>query len=424
MTGIKKAIRISSTSIYAFLLGNIHTSNTQADTQGLQSEHHWEFGLRPRYSTLEERSNEGKAGSVLLRGGIQSQWSETFSTQVEVDYIDTFLTNQHNDGVRFNGQPSIPDVPGTEVNQLFVEYQTAQWGGRLGRQLVTYDNQRFIGSNGFWQNDQTFDALTLSYQWLSASRLDYAYLVNANRIFGDDADSSLELSDANYGTNNGQRPAGNLGDHEHKSHLIRAEINEWDFSQWVLYGYLIDNLDAPGQTNTTAGSLYTLKIKPNTFTYRIEVEAATQTRKEIATRPSPYYARLELGVGFNSIELSVQHEVLASDDQIAFTTPLGSLHEFNGWADKFTGAPAQGLDDDRLQLTWRHAPLKFDLRYHIFSSHQGSSTFGTEIDIDIIYKPRKKHSLLLRYADFRNEDNSPIDFGDTTRIMFSYSYNI
>ena len=28
-----------------------------------------------------------------------------------------------------------------------------------------------------------------------------------------------------------------------------------------------------------------------------------------------------------------------------FTTPLASLHKFQGWADKFTATPANGIED-------------------------------------------------------------------------------
>ncbi|MDP6207965.1 MAG: hypothetical protein QGG01_06645, partial [Roseibacillus sp.] len=49
---------------------------------------------------------------------------------------------------------------GTEVNQLWAQYADEDYGKiKLGRQIYTLDDHRFIGHVGWRQNIQTFDAV-------------------------------------------------------------------------------------------------------------------------------------------------------------------------------------------------------------------------------------------------------------------------
>lgn len=390
----------------------------------LAIDHSFDYGVRLRYADLKDGELDGRATSARLRLNLDSSWSSQLSTHIEFDHIETGYKDEHSDGVRFNGQPVIPDVPGSDLNQIFVHYQLDNAQLKAGRQVINLDNQRHTGSMSFWQNEQTFDALRLDLNWLSSSQFNYIYIANTNRILGDDADESLYESDINFARLSGQRPAAALGDHEHNTHLLRAEINEWDYSKLSLYSYFVDNKDAPFTSANTYGASYAFKYKPTNIQYRIEAEAAIQKRTEIPSEPTLPYYRFDAGLGIESFEISWRYEQLASEDGVAFFPILGSLHEFQGWADRLSIPPPSGVEDKSYRLTWRKAPWKIDLRYHQFNEESGSQDLGEEFDCDITYKFLKRHSLMLRFANYQANENNSFGIQDRRIAVFSYSYNI
>lgn len=401
-------------------------------TQGTYAEieHEWDFAARLRYAMVESQwdgaaSRDGEAISGLLRFNLNSAWTESFSTFIEVDHVSTGMQDEHSDGVRLNGELIIPDVPGTEINQAYLRLEQGGFDIRLGRQLIELGNHRFVGSNGFWQNDQTFDALDVKFSILSESELSYSYIANANRIFGDDSDSLLttDETDESYGTDSNNRSLARLGDHEHNTHLIHFEYNEWDYSELKSYLYLMDIKDWPGNSNRTFGVSYNYEQKVNKIKYMATVEGAAQNRQKINNSPTTFYGLVELGFGVSSLETSLRYEELGSKDGVSFVTPLSSFHDFQGWA----GGPprgANGIRDASVKVMWRKSPFKIDVRYHDFSSVAGSSDLGHEIDLDLVYKISRDHRVSLRLADYYGPNPNNGIAPDTFRVYFSYTYNL
>lgn len=382
-------------------------------------EHELEWGSRSRYANVDA-DNSGQAASLLLRATLESHWSDIFNTTLEIDHVSSTFKDDHNNGVDFNEQPVIPDPPGTEINQAFISVTLDAAAFQLGRQRINFDNQRFIGGNGFWQNEQTFDAALGKLNISSNSNLTYAYLANANRIYGDDADKNLPGYDDPYNNGNpDERPVALLGDHKHNSHLARLEWNEWDYTRVVAYGYHIDNRDMPGASNNTLGVSYNLNYKYHTVKYRVQIEAAQQDRFEINADGLDYYL-LGLGLGLGAYEFSTRYEVLGANESAAFITPLGSNHDFEGWADAVGNTPNAGVHNFSLGLLWRASPFRIETSYHFFSADNGGADIGREFDLDFIYKPARKHSISLRVANFESDDNS----GSVRKVFLDYSYNL
>jgi hypothetical protein len=384
-----------------------------------------EISQRSRIATVENDIDRGKAGSILLRFTLDSAWTENFGTLLEVDGVKSFFNDDHSDGVNLNGKPLIPDVGGAEVNQALVSFNNGNLKINLGRQRINFDNQRFISGSGFWQNEQTFDALLSQIKISSNSSITYAYLANVNRIFGDRAGEYIVIPGSNFAPPEvRERPIAVLGNYKLNSHLGRLEWNEWDYSRWVVYYYAIDNKDedvAILSTNT-AGMSYEFNAKPNQLKYHLHLEAATQDRTEIIDSARlPYYAA-DASVNINAYEVGLGYELLSAKNKVAFITPLGALHEFQGWADQFIPAPITGVKDASINFVWRAAPFKIDTRYHTFLSYVDGSKIGNEINIDFIYKPAKKHTLNLRLANFISATQS--DEKNIQKIYLSYSYNM
>lgn len=420
MTGIKYLF-----SPRTFLQSTVYFIGTMLIVSDIQAaDHKLDYGVRLRHADLKDGEVDGQAQSALIRLNLDSSWTSNLSTFIELDYVETGSEDEHSDGVRFNGQPAIPDVPGFDLNQVLVQYDFTNGQIKLGRQKINLDNQRHVGAMSFWQNEQTFDAARVDLNWLSSSQFNYIYIANANRISGDDADENLDPSDINFAQFAGRRPPPALGDHEHNTHLLRAEFNEWDYSKLNVYSYIVDNKDVPLTSANTVGASYAFKYKPTTIQYRVEAEAAIQKRTEAPTEPTLPYYRFDIGVGIKSFEVSWRYEQLASKNGIPFFSVLGSLHEFQGWGDRLNAPPANGLEDKSFRITWRKAPWKIDARYHRFDEESGSQDLGEEFDMDITYKFLKKHSFMLRFADYQANENTSLGIEDRRRAIFSYSYNL
>lgn len=383
-------------------------------------EHEWEWGSRARYAHVDA-DNSGQAASLLLRGSVASEWSDIFHSMVEVDAVGTAFKNDHSDGARFNNQPLIPDPDGIDLNQAFLSLNLDAAAIHLGRQRINFDNQRFIGGNGFWQNEQTFDALLGKFKLASNSNFTYSYIANANRIFGEDADGKNSQSEHDYGNGNNSPDSAFFGDHQHHSHLTRLEWNEWDYTRVVGYAYRIDNRDMPSASNNTVGVSYNLNYKARRIKYRVQIEAAQQNRFELNAENLPYYL-LDLGFGFNSWELSTRYEILGANNGAAFITPLGSNHDFEGWADEIGNTPNSGVRNFSLGLLWRASPLRVETSYHFFKDDVAGNNIGRELDVDFVYKPNRKHSISLRLANFEPETGS--GSGSVRKVYLDYAFNL
>lgn len=58
---------------------------------------------------------------------------------------------------------------------------------KIGRQVITVDNHRFVGHVGWRQNNQTFDAGLVKNTSIPGLTLTYGYIDKVNRIFGNDS---------------------------------------------------------------------------------------------------------------------------------------------------------------------------------------------------------------------------------------------
>ncbi|GAA6135611.1 hypothetical protein NBRC116188_24010 [Oceaniserpentilla sp. 4NH20-0058] len=406
------------------LVGLICLASMQAPAVALeysQDNHTFEFGSRGRLANVDANTHS-KAASLLLRLHVESEWSSHFSTLLEVDHVELGWKDEFSNGVHFNGNPVIPDAQGSDLNQVLIRYAPANtWQLTLGREAVNLGNQRFVGTNGFWQNQQTLDTLGFKYEFGVASHVLYRYVDNVNRINGDHAGKYLSPSDSNFVEQNGIRPASFLGDHDHNTHLVFAQFKEWDYSQIQVYYFDMDIKEAAALSNQTLGARYQFKGRWHTLRTQAHGEIALQTRTEINNNRTLSFYDIGAGVGYHSHEVSLNYQHLGASNGASFVTPLASLHEKNGWVDKFLLTPSTGLRDYSLQYIWRSSPFKLDARYHAFYSDRHNTAIGEELDMDLIFKFNRENSLLFRYAEFKTRtDSRP----NEQRLFLMFTHNL
>lgn len=274
----------------------------------------------------------------------------------------------------------IADPETTELDQGFLRYQGRNsLTIKLGRQLITYDGHRFVGDVGWRQDRQTFDAATVKYQPVENLTLNYGYVTQRNRIFAEEADidSRDHLLNAAYVT-----PLGTI----------------------TGYGYLLEVDDAPDNGLDTLGLSFEGGKELANISILYALEYASQEAKIGGNSFDADYLLAEAGVGFAQMTVKLGYELLGSDNgNFGFSTPLATLHKFNGWADQFLETPADGLQDVYVSANGKLAGINWLMAYHDFSadaSGEIADDFGDEINIQLSRSFADIFTLGLKYATY------------------------
>ena len=381
--------------------------------------HEFDWSARARYADFSG-DEPARAASLLLRLNLESKWNEVIGTHIQLDNVSRGFKGEHSDGVDLNGKPLIPDPGGFDINQAYLALNYDSIKFQLGRQQINLDEQRFIGGNGFWQNEQTFDAALTKIKFLTNSQFTYAYIGNVNRIFGDRADN--DFNDGGYGSPEAARPASMLGDHKHRTHIAQLNYNEWDYSQITAYAYAMDNKTQPSASNNTVGANYNFTYKVDSVKYRIRIESALQKQPELNDSPLLAYYLLDANIGISRLELNGRYEVLGNKEGVNFITPLASAHDFQGSASAIQNYAAQGIKDSAIGVTWRATPFKIASQYHQFHSYTSNQYLAQELDVTLSYKPNREHAVTLLVAYFKPESGSP-QKNSERKIYLDYAYN-
>ena len=114
---------------------------------------------RIRWEDVDQRGLPKDADAVTLRvrSGVAAAaggWSALVESEATVGIV-----RHHNDGLDGRaGYPTVGDPQNIELNRAQLRYATPAIGVTIGRQLLEYGDQRFVGSASFRQNQQTYDA--------------------------------------------------------------------------------------------------------------------------------------------------------------------------------------------------------------------------------------------------------------------------
>ena len=351
----------------------------------VKSEFDLDFRYRYEFVDQDGFAKDAHASTLRTRLAYRSQDFSKFSFQIEFDDIRPIgndLYNSTRNGV--TDRPVVADPKGTQVNQAMLLYKGIDDTVlRAGRQRITLDNHRFIGDVVWRQNDQTYDAFSLTNTSLAKTTFNYAYIDKVNRIFGPDS-----------GT-----PAAEL---QSDSHILNAKYEWLPNLSVTAYAYLLDLEDAPVLSNKTVGirinGSHTVSDRTST---RYVLEYAHQNNH--GDNPNNYgadYVLLEGAVTMSGITGKLGYEILEGDTSQAFQTPLATLHAFQGWADKFLSTPDDGIEDLYFSIGKKFHGANISLVYHRFSPEAGGPDYGSEIDLVIKKRFAKRYSVVFKYANY------------------------
>ena len=367
--------------------------------------------FRLRYEGADFDNSTNSADALTYRARIGLETGEFMSTKflIEFDHIDD-LAGNFNDTVNGNtAYAVIADPNATELNRLqLTNTALPDTKVTLGRQRIILDDSRFVGNVGWRQNEQTYDAVRITNTSFKGLTLDASYVDQINRIFGDDS------------------PAGRFDSNSwflNAGYKLPVEGMDVKLSG---FAYLLD-LSNAGLSSDTIGAKVTAKKGPWAFA------ASYASQSDAGDNPTDYtadYYLAEASYKSNGFTAAAGYEVLGADDKSngRFTTPLATLHKFNGFADVFLGTPTVGLEDLYIKGGYKTGPvgslpfINMFAVYHDFDSNEGGVDLGSEIDAVIATKIAKKLGVLFKYANYSQGDASTPFDRSRYSIQFDYSF--
>ncbi len=370
------------------------------------------FDARLRWEDVDQTSkaNNADAVTVRLRAGFEAQLPEKFSLLAEATGTLAIGKDYFNNTPKSSRPaalfPTVADPQTIGLNRLQLAYKGIK-GTTLtfGRQRINIDDQRFVGSVNWRDNEQTFDALRIETTPIKNLKADITYAITDNTIFG--IDGQFNAKGPITGHITGDNVFATLG--------YTTKLGTLEGFSFVV------NQNTPLRvqfSSKTFGGRFTGKYafdKKSSLSYALAYANESDV-KLTPNRFSTSYYMGEAMLNTHGWALGGGYEVLGSDTgahnkttngltTVAFQTPLATLHKFSGWADLFLTTPTNGLTDAYGSVGYTSVKVKpltslgASVIYHDFRSDVAKLHYGHELDAQILAK-YKKYTFTLKYASY------------------------
>jgi hypothetical protein len=360
--------------------------------------------LRVRYESVEQSgfAEDADALTGRLRVGFQTAPLGKTALLAEAAVLEDLVSDYNS---TTNGQTQYPVVADpvdfAVINRLaFINKSLERATLTFGRQRIALDDSRFVGNVGWRQHEQTFDGLRAQIS-ATGFTTDLTYASQVNRIFGPDSTQGKWAGDIVLANASRTLPIGML----------------------TLFDYFLD-LDTAAFSSNTVGVRLTGSKRIGSLGASYSLSYARQ--EDAGANPANYsadYYFAEGGLNVSKIGVALGYELLGGDGVNAFSTPLATGHAFQGWADKFLGTPAAGIEDRYLKLSYpigkrgRFTTISAMAFFQDFSADTGSAHFGEELDLQLVARTERV-ALTLKYSDYR----AAALFTDTDKLWLSVDY--
>ncbi len=334
--------------------------------------------LRLRWENVDQDGIAKDANAVTLRA----------RTGAEVTLGDFRLLGEAESTMPFveryfsglNGKtqfPLIADPGNFELNRFQLQYRGVKnLVVTAGRQRINIEDQRFVGSVGWRQNEQTFDAARVEYGNPKGLQLDLTYAWSDRTIWGTEGTGARQTAiggDNVFAIASYPTPVGKLSG----------------------FAFVVDQDEATVQNFRLSSQTYGARLagsRPLSKSVKLTYALSYARQSDFHRNPNDYsasYYLIDATLDVAAFKFGAGYEVLGADKGAPFTsfqTPLATLHKFQGWADKFLTTPPNGIRDLYGSAGYTlKKPLGIDainaqLVYHRFDSDRLSQHYGNEWD--------------------------------------------
>ncbi len=363
--------------------------------------------LRGRCEWVESDPLTGKAWTGRLRLSYQTPAWEGLTVLAEGEFsraIDDQTYDAYPGKQGRNDKASIFDPATDELNRLQVQYRQSPWTVTVGRQRIIRGEARHIGNVGWRQNEQTFDAATVEYTAKGAWSFYYGYLHRAWRIFGSRAE------------------VGNQWRLQMDGQLAEITWRDENLGRFTTQVLLLPIGNATALSSNTWGVVWNSPEWTWNGTTQISFlgEYAYQWENRESADGNPFglsYFHLRVTLLDGVWKWVAGWESLEGNGRRGFSTPLATLHAWNGWADQFLTTPADGLRDAYVSAGWQiRKELGWDHILHYFTQDDLGAAYGWEYDTQLRWQVRKEVALLAKYAHFSSLHQAGGPTGDVDKF--------
>lgn len=339
-------------------------------------------------------ANDANATTLRLRLGFETGKAWNTALLVEGEAVIPIENDYRPDPLVAEKvtYPVVADPEAYELNRFqLVNTSIPGTTLTLGRQRITLDDQRFVGNVGWRQNEQTYDGFRVVNKSIKNLVLDATYLDRVNRIYGPDSPQGVYKGD---------------------NVLLNASY-QTKIGKITGFGYLLqfDNIAGVPAAVRDSTSTYGLRFAGDQQAGKVKIGyvASWATQSDAGDNPLHFdlgYENFELSATYQQFGLAAGTEILEGNGVKGFTTPLATLHKFQGWADKFLTTPANGIEDVyvnalvNLKAVGGLDTLGIVFGYHDYEAEHISADYGSEVNASLAAK-LKKFNFMLKYADYR-----------------------
>ena len=348
---------------------------------------------RLRFEDVDQEPMRNDAEALTLRSRVGFETGKAWNTALlaEGEFLWPLSTDYNSTTNGKTTYPTVADPESYEVNRLqLVNTSIPSTAITLGRQRIALDDQRFVGNVAWRQNEQTYDALRVVNRSVTNLTVDMSYLDQVNRFYGKDSVQGRFEGDSFLANVAYQLPVGKV----------------------TAFGYWIEIDPIPGVPAAVRDSseTYGMRFAGERPLSKIKVGYAASYATQQAYGDNPLnfdndYYLAEITGTYRQFVVGIGTEVLEGNGVKGFTTPLATMHKFQGWADKFLTTPVNGIDDRYVNAgaTLKGVSildtLSLQASYHSYRAERISLDYGDELNVQVSAKYRRFQAL-VKYAEY------------------------
>jgi len=383
---------MKSSAAFLFATSLLAGSLSHADEKAIKPI----FDMRLRTENVDQDglANDSHATTLRLRAGFETTKKWNTSLLIEGAGIVPIQDDYRPDPMvaSMTTYPVVADPEVYEVNRFqFTNTSLPGTTLTLGRQRILLDDQRFVGNVGWRQNEQTFDALRIVNKSVENLVIDATYFNRVNRVFG---------------------PGSPQGHYEGNSGLLNAAY-QTKAGKITAFSYLLDfdsiaAVPAAVRDSTSTCGLRFSGEKP-VGNVKLAYAASYAQQSDYGNNPLNFDLGYEFAEGtmtFAQFSFGIGAEIMEGNGVKGFTTPLATLHKFQGWDDKFLTTPANGMEDRyatfgvTLKAVAALDSIALVAAYHDYQAEHIDADYGSEVNLSLLAKI-KKVSVMLKFADYQ-----------------------
>ena len=335
-----------------------------------------EARLRHEHVDQDGLALRSDAVTARVRAGVQATSGSIVATVQAQGNVA--IGDRYFDGLNAQtNRPLIADPENVAIYLANLQFRSKPWTLTAGRQKIMLDDERFVGNAAIRQNAQTYDGVRSELTPVKGLKLDVSYVWAVQTIWGIEG--------------RGARQRAVSGDNLFANLSYTSPVGTL-----TGFAYRVDQNEAAVQGYRLSSQTYGARLagtRPLSTSAKLGYQFSYATQSDAGRNPNDYradYYLADLTLDFGAWKLNGGSEVLGADRGVALTsfqTPLGSVFKFQGWADKLTTTPPNGLRDRYVGVMhgWKRvgpaANLALSAYYHWYHSDRLSLDYGEELNL-------------------------------------------